>query len=360
MIKAIVFDCFGVLATDGWLPFRESHFSKNPLLLEKALTLNKKADAGVLHYDDFVKQVAQMARMSESATHGAIEGNIPNEALLEYIKSELKPHYKIGMLSNAPENWLDKMFTSEQVALFDATTLSYELGAIKPDLIMYQTIARRLGVEPSECIFIDDQPTYCEGAARAGMSVIQYVDFAQMKAELIHKLTTNRLIKSHDEYMNDAIEIAHRAKDNGGVAIGAVLVDSISGNIISTGGSMVAVTHDPTAHAEVMAIRRAAELLGTDDLFNFTLYSTLEPCHMCLSAAAWARIPRVYFGAYRKDVDETLFDIKGDFSDEEEGKRMNLRENVSMSVVGGVQEDACATLLASHYELPHHAQLAQL
>ena len=167
-----------------------------------------------------------------------------------------------------------------------------------------------------------------------------------------------RLMKNHDEYMNEAIEVARLAKDNGGVAIGAILVDSISGNVISTGGSMVAVTHDPTAHAEVMAIRTAAEQLSTDDLFNFTLYSTLEPCHMCLSAAAWARIPRVFFGAYRKDVDETLFDIKGDFSDEEEGKRMNLRENVSMDVTGGILEGECAKLLESHYEFPRHDKLA--
>ena len=161
-------------------------------------------------------------------------------------------------------------------------------------------------------------------------------------------------MNSHEEYMKQAIEIANTSKANGGVAIGAILVDSISGSVVSTGGSMVAVTHDPTAHAEINAIRKAAELLEVDDLFSLTLYSTLEPCHMCLSAAAWARIPRVFFGAYRKDVDETLFDIKGDFSDEEEGKRMNLRENIGMSVVGGVCEQACADLLANHYELPHH------
>jgi tRNA(Arg) A34 adenosine deaminase TadA len=161
-------------------------------------------------------------------------------------------------------------------------------------------------------------------------------------------------MKSHEEYMNIAIEVANEAKMKGGVAIGAVLVDTISGSIVSTGASMVAVAHDPTAHAEINAIRKAAEFLKTDDLFNFTLYSTLEPCHMCLSAAAWARIPRLLFGAYRKDVDETLFDIKGDFSDEKEGDRMNLRENIGMKVVGGVLEDDCAKLLKSHHESPHH------
>lgn len=76
---------------------------------------------------------------------------------------------------------------------------------------------------------------------------------------------------------------------------------------------------------------------------------------MCLSASAWARIQKIFFGAYRKDVDETLFDIKGDFNDEQEGKRMNLRENLTMEVRGGVLESECAELLAKYHELPKHA-----
>lgn len=155
--------------------------------------------------------------------------------------------------------------------------------------------------------------------------------------------------------MNMAIQAAIQSKNSGGVAIGAVLVNNITGEVIATGGSQVGPTHDPTAHAEINAIRAAAQQLGTDDLFALTLFSTLEPCHMCLSAAAWARIPRVFFGAYRQDVDETLFDIKGDFSDEQEGKRMNLRENLSMSVAGGLLQNECSALLATYHELPKHA-----
>lgn len=117
---------------------------------------------------------------------------------------------------------------------------------------------------------------------------------------------------------------------------------------------MVGPTKDPTAHAEVNAIRAAAQKFHTDDLFGLSLYSTLEPCHMCLSAAAWARIPEVYFGAYKKDVDPSLFDIKGDFSDEQEGGRMNLREKISMRVQGGILEAECASLLATYGDRRHH------
>ena len=154
--------------------------------------------------------------------------------------------------------------------------------------------------------------------------------------------------------MRAAIEVAEHTVRTGGVAIGAVLVDS-GGTVIAAGGSMVGLTHDPTAHAEINAIRNAAKRLNSDDLYNLTLYSTLEPCHMCLSAAAWARIPGIYFGAYRKDVDPSLFDITGDFSDEAEGKRMNLRERTHMRVKGGICEAECAELLRRYHDAPRHS-----
>lgn len=162
-------------------------------------------------------------------------------------------------------------------------------------------------------------------------------------------------MQTNEEYMKLAIQAAVTSQANGGVAIGAVLVNSTTGEVIATGGSQVGPTKDPTAHAEINAIRAASKRLDTDDLFGYTLFSTLEPCHMCLSASAWARIPSVIFGAYRKDVDASLFDIKGDFSDEQEGKRMNLRENLSMNVVGGVLEDDCAKLLATYHDGAKHS-----
>lgn len=154
--------------------------------------------------------------------------------------------------------------------------------------------------------------------------------------------------------MQLAIECAVEAKDDGGVAIGSVLVHEESGQVIATGGSIVALKKDPTAHAEVNCIRSAASKLDKDDLFDFTLYSTLEPCHMCLSAATWARIPRIYFGAYRKDVDASLFDITGEFSDEDEAERMNLRESTKLMVKGGVLEDECAFLLGQYHDAAKH------
>ncbi len=184
MIKAIIFDCFGVLASDGWLPFRDKHFGGNPEQLEQARALNRSVDAGTTKYDDFVQAVADMAGVLESEAHEAIENNIPNEALFQYISEDLKGKYKIGMLSNAAENWLDEMFTTEQLELFDAIALSFETGVIKPNIEAYHIIASKLGLEVNECIFIDDQPAYCEGAIQAGMPAIRYVDTIQTKKAL--------------------------------------------------------------------------------------------------------------------------------------------------------------------------------
>jgi len=154
--------------------------------------------------------------------------------------------------------------------------------------------------------------------------------------------------------MRQAIEAAKAAAQQGGVAIGAVLVDS-AGTVVATGGSLVGPLKDPTAHAEINAIRERCRQVGTDDLYGHILYSTLEPCHMCLSCAAWARIGQVYFGAYRKDVDNTLFEVADGRGDEAEARHMNLREHLHMEAHGGVLEQECAQLLQQYHEGPRHS-----
>jgi FMN phosphatase YigB (HAD superfamily) len=184
MITAIVFDCFGVLATDGWLPFRRQYFGTEGDLFERAATVNKQVDAGLISFDDFIAVVAGLADMTPERARHLIVNNVPDEALLGYIAGQLKPDYKIGMLSNVAGNWLGDMFTEAQVALFDAVALSYETSFVKPDPRAYQTICDRLGVPPEECVFLDDQERYCTAARDGGMQAIVYQNFAQAKAEL--------------------------------------------------------------------------------------------------------------------------------------------------------------------------------
>jgi len=107
-------------------------------------------------------------------------------------------------------------------------------------------------------------------------------------------------------YLARAIEIATENVRNAGGPFGAVVV-SADGRVFE-GVNRVTADLDPSAHAEVVAIRQACQGLGTFDLAGATLYSSCEPCPMCLGAALWARVERVYFAADREDAAAAGFD----------------------------------------------------
>jgi tRNA(adenine34) deaminase len=98
-------------------------------------------------------------------------------------------------------------------------------------------------------------------------------------------------------YMRLALETAAMAARNGEVPVGAVLVDSVTGDVVASSGNRVETDRDPTAHAEIVVIREAAALKDDVRLPACDLYVTLEPCPMCATAISFARIRRVYFGA---------------------------------------------------------------
>ena len=97
-------------------------------------------------------------------------------------------------------------------------------------------------------------------------------------------------------YMDDALEEAAKALKRGEVPVGAVIVEA-SGNIIARAGNETRERLDPSAHAEVLAIRKACDTLKTERLVNCDIYVTLEPCAMCAGLIANARIRRIYFAA---------------------------------------------------------------
>lgn len=97
-------------------------------------------------------------------------------------------------------------------------------------------------------------------------------------------------------FMHQALAEAHRAAERGEVPIGAVVVGP-DGAVLAAAGNDVAGPNDPTGHAELIAIRAAARVFGSERLEGCDLYVTLEPCAMCAQAIAFARIRRVYYGA---------------------------------------------------------------
>ena len=106
-------------------------------------------------------------------------------------------------------------------------------------------------------------------------------------------------------FMREAIRLADESVKNGGGPFGAVIVKD--GEIIAGSSNSVTVDNDPTAHAEVNTIRRACKKLGTFDLSGTVVYTSCEPCPMCLGAIYWAHIDRIYYGNDRKDAREIGF-----------------------------------------------------
>ena len=143
------------------------------------------------------------------------------------------------------------------------------------------------------------------------------------------------------EPMARALEMAEQAALLGEVPIGAVIVDG-SGTILAQAHNRTILDRDPTAHAEILALRQAAQVLGNERLLGCDLYVTLEPCAMCAGAISLARIRRLYFGAD---------DAKGGAVDN--GPRLF---NVSTchhapEVYGGFRAESAAALLRDFFKL---------
>ena len=141
--------------------------------------------------------------------------------------------------------------------------------------------------------------------------------------------------------MSLALAQAEAAERTGEVPVGAVLVDGTSGTVLAEAHNRVEASHDPTAHAEMLVIRAAAAAVGMKRLTDADLYVTLEPCPMCAQAIAFARLRRLYFGAY---------DPKG--GGVEHGPRIFAQPgcNHRPEVVGGLEEQRCAALLKGFFE----------
>ena len=115
------------------------------------------------------------------------------------------------------------------------------------------------------------------------------------------------------QFMREAIRLANESVERGGGPFGAIIVKD--GEIIAGKSNSVTIDNDPTAHAEVNTIREACQKLRTFDLSGCTIYTSCEPCPMCLGAIYWARIGKIFYGNTRKDARD--IDFADDFIYEE-------------------------------------------
>lgn len=131
-----------------------------------------------------------------------------------------------------------------------------------------------------------------------------------------------------EELMRRAIAVSENSVRNGGGPFGAVIA-SKDGEIIAEASNSVTIDHDPTAHAEVNCIRKATAKLGTFDLAGYDIYTSCEPCPMCLGAIYWAHLDKIYYANDRKDAAAIGFDDdfiyqELELKNEERHKKMEL------------------------------------
>ena len=136
--------------------------------------------------------------------------------------------------------------------------------------------------------------------------------------------------------MREAIRLANNSVENGGGPFGAVIVKD--GEIVAASSNSVTIDNDPTAHAEVNTIRKACRKLNTFDLSGCTIYTSCEPCPMCLGAIYWAHIDRIFYGNTRSDARDIGF--ADDFIYEELARTMGER---TVPIVPLMREEALHT-----------------
>jgi tRNA(adenine34) deaminase len=142
-----------------------------------------------------------------------------------------------------------------------------------------------------------------------------------------------------EQFIQHALCLAKKAEEEGEVPVGAVIV--YDNQVIAEGWNQPIQLHDPSAHAEMRAMRKAAEHIGNYRLKGVTLYVTLEPCAMCVGAMIHARIDRLVFGAFdpKAGAVSSVFHLLGD-----------TRHNHQIDWKGGVMSDECGSILKAFFK----------
>ena len=184
MIKALVFDCFGVFYVDPVF----AYMREPTTLPEKARALHDldiQAAYGLLDKPGFIKQASTLlARSPAEIEEQFFRGHVRNKQLVAFAEQARK-HYKVALLSNIGSDMMDGFFSiAERQSLFDTVVISGEVGLAKPDPAIFRLTCEQLGVTVNEAVMIDDMPGNVTAAEQLGMHGICYTDFVQFKQEL--------------------------------------------------------------------------------------------------------------------------------------------------------------------------------
>ena len=186
MIRAIIFDCFGVLYS-GSLTYLKSMTSD--MEARKMINdINKQKDYGLISNEEYIAQIAEIIGKTNEV-RDIVNNHVHRHIIMtDFCKKLHKEGHKIGLLSNMGEDTYDRLFPDGD-EMFDEILLSYNESIAKPNPEIYKIMADRMSIAPEECVMIDDSASNCEGAEVAGMYSIQHVTYESTLVQL------NKLMK---------------------------------------------------------------------------------------------------------------------------------------------------------------------
>ncbi|HRN90218.1 MAG TPA: HAD family phosphatase [Candidatus Saccharibacteria bacterium] len=180
MIKAIIFDFFGVIRTDSyqtWL--NTNHIPREGGYFEAS----RQSDLGKINSNQFLKLISKLTK--RNVTQSEMHANVRIDSDVITIVNKLKQHYKIAMLSNSPADSINGIIDDNNLRqYFDEIIVSGEIGMVKPNPEIFEYTLNKLAVKPDEVIFIDDSSTNTDAAEKLGIKSIQFTSAEQLKHEL--------------------------------------------------------------------------------------------------------------------------------------------------------------------------------
>lgn len=182
MIKALIFDCFGVLYRDNLSMLYDVVPEAKHLELRDII---HATDHGLISRQEYFEKIAELSgKLPEDIRAIELKQFVRNEQLIAVAKS-YRGRYKVGLLSNIGDETMDRLFPEpERAELFDAFVFSSEVGLIKPSAEIFEIAASRLGFSPDECVMIDDIPDNVEGARMTGMHGVLFTSNRQLEIDL--------------------------------------------------------------------------------------------------------------------------------------------------------------------------------
>jgi putative hydrolase of the HAD superfamily len=182
MIRAIIFDYFDVFRTDGYNRWLKQHGQEREGAF---LTASEKHDRGDYSDKEFFQAIAEASGETAEQVRKELEAdNVFNQPLVEYLRT-LEGGYKLALLSNSASDYLrHELAVHDMEQYFDEIVISSEVGLIKPEPEVFEYIMQKLGVEPHECIFTDDNPKHISAAAKLGIHGIVYTSVPELRQQV--------------------------------------------------------------------------------------------------------------------------------------------------------------------------------